>query len=163
MGLFDKVGAMVSHSPSVGSGLVERVIRLGGGGASGSGFRLTAGNARSSSSLLSNCIMYTQGEWSECICLAVVILYSVFSRLVKFSFCAKNMDFRQFNFRLLRAHMHHTPTHACWSCGKIFVLSSKRTKRTNFRTDKKNRYTVAKGKLLVEELISGPYSTTLSM
>ena len=47
------------------------------------------------------------------------------------------MDFRQFNFRLLRTHMHHTPTHARWSCGKIFVLSSKRTKRTNFRTDEK--------------------------
>ena len=48
------------------------------------------------------------------------------------------MDFCQFNFRLLRAHMHHTPTHARWSCGKIFVLSSKRTKRTKFRTDEKN-------------------------
>ena len=38
------------------------------------------------------------------------------------------------DFRLLRAHMHNTPTHARWSCGKIFVLTSK---RTNFRTDEK--------------------------
>ena len=54
------------------------------------------------------------------------------------------MDFRRLNFHLLRAHMHHTPTHARWSCGKIFVLTSKRTKRTNFRTDGKKRYTVYK-------------------
>ena len=59
---------------------------------------------------------------------------AVFFRSVKFLFCANNMD-----FRLLRAHMHHTPTHARWSCGN---LSSKRTKRTNFRTDEKNHYTV---------------------
>ena len=44
-----------------------------------------------------------------------------------------------FHFCLLCAHMHHTPTHARWSCGKVFVLSSKRTKRTNFRTDEKNQ------------------------
>ena len=68
---------------------------------------------------------------------------AVFFRSVKFSFCGKNMDFRQFNFRLLRAHMHHTPTHARWSCGKIFVLSSKRAKRTNFKSTKKTAiYTV---------------------
>ena len=41
--------------------------------------------------------------------LAGKIPYSGFFRSVKFSFCAKNMDFRQFNFRLLRAHMCTTP------------------------------------------------------
>ena len=73
--------------------------------------------------------MYTQSLYGGIFC----IPYSVFPR----SFCAKNTD-----FRLLRAHMHHTPTQAHWSCGKIFVLSSKRTKRTNIRTDEKKRYTV---------------------
>ena len=58
--------------------------------------------------------------------------YSVFFRSVKFSFCAKKWIF----VSLIFARTHHTPTHARWSCGKIFG------KRTNFRTDEKTRYTV---------------------
>ena len=62
--------------------------------------------------------------------LAGKIPYSSFFRSVKFSFCAKKYGFSS----LVCAHVYHTPTHARWSCGKIFVLSSK---RTNFRTDEK--------------------------
>ena len=68
----------------------------------------------------------------------VIASYRISVRL-NFRSAQKNMDIGLFNFRLLRAHMHHTPTHARWLYGKIFVLSSK---RTNFRTDKKTLYGV---------------------
>ena len=65
---------------------------------------------------------------------AHVLPYS--GRSVKFSFCAKNMDLRQFNFSLLRARTCTTPLRTrALVVRKIFVLSSK---RTNFRTDEKN-------------------------
>ena len=89
--------------------------------------------------------IYKLRRVTNCVGRKNVCIYSVFPRSVKFFvLCKKNMDFRQFNFCLLRAYMHHTPTHVRWSCGKIFTLSSKRTKRTNFRTDgKKTLYGIS--------------------